>query len=651
MLVADAVKTADVVSTATAEFTQTTQAVKTVDVLPVLESIATSLAVAAKNATGTITLESAFASTALIGKIQQAGTELGGQGVALVPESDPLKPFLLLEPLAAQDTTSKFVMSFHLSSNTTGQVFDGNYVNLQGEELFGGTSNVRVTREDGVYSLEYRGQTAREQIYPYVRWRLNYTEQQQYHHYLLMVDLTKPGTIQDWYQLYVDGEKQILTEVTGSYPVGDLKHPLAIGSPNTSEPEGIVLGTGLTRTNGLFNSNRKLAQQDGDQPSLLQFWLDYDRDYDFEDLDFRRKFYPGKYVDFGEDGTLTGLPAPKYYVGLRNYTDILEQGTRTTNALTNWKWKQLTGFSQSGGVTGYGLSDFTATTDQNSVYTNKNIVAVFDIEVTLIGVLLYGANLNSTTALTAEGTLVKGLVADLLAETAQSSVAVKTTDVISTQVTESTQVAVVDRFRQGVVDADSEFTILAGIGTEQQASSDLVSEFAFAATTTIIDPTRGEADLNADSTVAATVTRIKPLASSMSATAELAADVTVIPPIRAEADLLTQSALAVDALKIVQTNGQLTSVFAVSVATSVTVGVITAVQAEFGLEAEAFKVTGIAPTTLQVTGFVLTAGDVINFDPFLTLKIKQETRGLIIDPENRVISIEQETRLNIIQGY
>jgi hypothetical protein len=54
---------------------------------------------------------------------------------------------------------------------------------------------------------------------------------------------------------------------------------------------------------------------------------------------------------------------------------------------------------------------------------------------------------------------------------------------------------------------------------------------------------------------------------------------------------------------------------------------------------------GIGATTLACQGFVLTVGDIINFDPALTLMISQETRTLRILPENRQLWIEQETRL------
>jgi hypothetical protein len=668
---ANGVKDTDVLVSATAAFTQTTQAVKTVDVLPVLDSIATSLAVAVKNATGTITLESAFASTALIGKIQEAGTELGGQGVALVPENNAIAPILYLEPLAAVDTTSKFAMSFYVSENTVGRIFDGNITNQQGE--LGETNGVSISRSDGVYRLKYSGNTAAEQIFPYVSWRLNYTETKDYHHYLLLVDLLASGSVQDKYQLYVDGQKQIIEEIIPQYASGSLNIPLTIGNNQSGELRGIALGSNLTRTVGLWNNGNKIQQLTGDEPSLLQFWFDFNVAYDFKESGFRQKFYPGRYVDLGVDGTATGLPQPKYYVGLRDYQDTLEQGTRTTNALTNWRWAQLENFGtvSGSGVTGYfNLNAFTASEAQNSTSSNRNVVAVTEMSVTIIGVLLYGANLQSTTALVVEGTLAKGLIADLLAETAQNAQAVKTTDVISTQVSEFQQTANVGRFREipstltsefnltgsvrfetkFEIDLFSEFTILAGVGEQQEFAGDLSSEFVFDANVTVLDPTRAEAALDSTTEVTATATRIKPLSSDLLAQAELAADVTVIPPIRIEADLASEFSLQANALAIVNNSSALSSEFTVTANVSVTVGIITAVQANAALEATVFKATGIAPTTLQVTGFVLTAGDVINFDPFLTLKIKQETRGLEITAENRVISIEQETRLNIIQG-
>ena len=60
--------------------------------------------------------------------------------------------------------------------------------------------------------------------------------------------------------------------------------------------------------------------------------------------------------------------------------------------------------------------------------------------------------------------------------------------------------------------------------------------------------------------------------------------------------------------------------------------------------------TFIVRITAAFTAFnaIVTVGEVINLDPYLTLTIEAETRGLFILPENRIISIESETRVNII---
>jgi len=678
MLVADAVKTTDVLVSATAVTTFNAQAVKTVDVLPVLDSIATSLIVAAKNATGTITLESAFASTALIGKIQQGRTDSTPLGITFAPKSNPIAPILYLEPLAATDSTGRFVMSFYLSKDTVGAIFNGNIGFESGAGAFVGityTDDIPPTFSGGPfrYRLSYSGNNAASQVYPRVDWIINYTQDQDYHHHLLLVNLNE-NNVEDMYQLYVDGQKQYIEYIVREYASESVRIPMTIGNTLSGEPVGMTLGSVLDRNVGRYNNERKISSRDpNDNGSLLQFWFDYNFSYPTNTSEFRRKFYPGKYVDLGADGTATGLPQPKYYVGLKNYQDTLEQGTRTTNPLTNWRWAQLEGFGTTSGtgISGYSsLAEFNATEAQNSTLANKNIVAVTEMTVTLLGVILNVADLNSTTALTAEGTLVKGLIADLLAETAQSAQAAKTTDVISTQVSEFQQTADVGRFREipstltsefdltasvrfetkFEIDLFSEFTILAGVGEQQEFASDLVSEFVFDATTTIIDPIRSEADLVSDSQLSATVVRIHPGTGSIDSEFALAADVTLIPPIRIEADLASEFSLQVDALAIVNNSSALSSEFTQSANVSVTVGIITEVQAQSTLEAEAFKATGIGLTNLQVTAFTLTVGDVINFDPFLTLRVEQETRGLIIDPENRVVSIEQETRLNIIQG-
>jgi hypothetical protein len=54
---------------------------------------------------------------------------------------------------------------------------------------------------------------------------------------------------------------------------------------------------------------------------------------------------------------------------------------------------------------------------------------------------------------------------------------------------------------------------------------------------------------------------------------------------------------------------------------------------------------------LQVNAFTLTAGRVINIDPYYQLLIARETRTLEVHRENRVIRVNSETRVNKIKGY
>jgi len=52
----------------------------------------------------------------------------------------------------------------------------------------------------------------------------------------------------------------------------------------------------------------------------------------------------------------------------------------------------------------------------------------------------------------------------------------------------------------------------------------------------------------------------------------------------------------------------------------------------------------IAQATLQANGFVLSQGDILNFDPCREIRAEQETRLAHILPENRLVIVESETR-------
>ena len=671
MLVADAVKTTDVLVSATVETTVNAQAVKTVDSTVNAGALFTPNVDINAQLAGVALLESTATMSIAVTRTRSFDNTGKFRGIAIstANNSDDQGPFLRLT--ASRPAVECFVVSAWVHDPVGTLVdFDGYPTQLR--------NTLRISGASGVPTFTYYsdGITSEQQLVGggAVSWKLAEAPLRQtlkgWNHYLLRVN-TAEATNNLKYQLYFNGRlltPSVSTVVSGNFtpttaPVNlGIRASTRLNLARDTYETNVSGATGPEYTGvlgGLGNTG------DGHGPAgLYQFWFDYKdtdvsaSDFPVNDPEYRQRFFQGGMpVDMGTQGTLTGLAQPKAYVKLDDHTDISQGGTLSTDT-GNWQW--LTGVPfVTAGSTVYSIQPYTATEldtmggDPGAGNPTKlgSTRSDFFITATLVGVTAFATNLQATTALSVEGIKISGITDTLLSEFNLTASANISAGLFSNFVSEFNVNADVERFRLTAAALTSEFTLIASAGFRQQFASDLASEFAFDATTTIIDPIRAEADLNADSTVIVAVTRIKPLLSSMSAETELDAAATIIDPIRAEADLLSESTLAVDALKIVQATSDVNSVFAVSANVSVTVGIITEVQAQVALEAEAFKATGIAPTTLQVNGFVLTAGDVINFDPFLTLKIKQETRGLIIDPENRVISIEQETRLNIIQGY
>ena len=632
MLVADAVKDTDVLVSATAAFAQTTQAVKTVDSTVNAGALFTPNVDINAQFAGFALLESSFTTTALIGKIIEfepnvlngvaADADLGGS--ATYQYQPPAPPGWF--------PNVGFVSSIWAQVDSSSPIRGALWSTLTATSSGGSLAVVLRLQYNGTaIQFVYSAPNASVQT---ASWANARPTDGEWHNYVIRLVRTYPNIngspTTDW-ELYVDGVSKG-QRTTSDFFIGS-GYPTF---PAISDNDGkflIRLGAS-TGSNNEFPSNVGSALTGG----LTQLWIGK-----IEDRFEITRFYSNGYVELGTDGTYFGkLPQPWIYSPLQDpYTDV--------------NWINLTGNDR-----------FRASTIQQ-----PDMAAVSLLTVGLIGVALFVTDMDSNFNLVSDGDRIRTGSIDVTAETGLVIDFNIQTEIVSNLISETTQITDIDRFRQGQStltseftltgsvrfetkfesDLFSEFTILAGIGLEQQAASDLVSEFVFAATTTIIDPIRSEADLVSVSQLSATVVRIHPGISNIDSEFALAADVTVIPPIRIEADLASEFSLQANALAIVNNNSALSSEFTVTANVSVTVGAITEVQANAALEATAFKATGIAPTTLQVTAFTLTAGDVINFDPFLTLRVEQETRGLIIDPENRVISIEQETRLNIIQGY
>lgn len=173
-----------------------------------------------------------------------------------------------------------------------------------------------------------------------------------------------------------------------------------------------------------------------------------------------------------------------------------------------------------------------------------------------------------------------------------------------------------------------------------------------------------EAALASALTVTATAFRIKQLVSALNSTATQtatadnrtriqSATLTSQFTISATIDNRNRDAIAlqmgafslnVDYLVVRAVGSAMTSQFT-QTATAQKVIVNTAtLSSQFTFGSTVFRVL-IAQANLQVNGFTLTQGDILNFDPCREIKAEQETRSTKILPENRLVIVDQETRM------
>jgi hypothetical protein len=204
--------------------------------------------------------------------------------------------------------------------------------------------------------------------------------------------------------------------------------------------------------------------------------------------------------------------------------------------------------------------------------------------------------------------------------------------------------------------------IVAVLATQAVLTAQAVFEIteAFAALSTAVElqadfdvkpPVRAEAALTAEFSLVSDPNSFSDNTALIMTVGDLVCDATLIPPIRIDADLVSEFTVTATIGAIEQ--------FAVLTASSGTLDCSpTAEFSGFGSlstvteqTTTANKFLGISNLVLQSNGFQVTVGDAINIDPFLQLKIAQETRRIKILPESRTLNIEQETRTLLIKGH
>jgi hypothetical protein len=189
------------------------------------------------------------------------------------------------------------------------------------------------------------------------------------------------------------------------------------------------------------------------------------------------------------------------------------------------------------------------------------------------------------------------------------------------------------------------------VGATEQFDSALSAAFELQADFDVKPPVRAEAALLSVSEFSCDATTFTDNTALIMTVGDLVCEITVIPPIRIEAELVSEFTLTATVGSIEQ--------FAVLTVSSGTLdctpvavyGGESALDTVTEQTTTADKFLGISNLVLQSNGFQVTVGDVINIDPFLQLKITQETRRVKILPESRTLNIEQETRTLLIKGH
>jgi hypothetical protein len=639
-----AVKTTSAASDLTVLMTQSTQAVKQVDALVDQDSIAIQLTAAVLIANKESQLSATTALTAVIGKLIEftgANSPLGIRGFT---ENDLDDGGYLRYTGASSGVRDQALFSWWMA-RPVGTIFDAqpNRNDVSNTPLML-ASTLQV--EGGFLSYSSGGGGFSSDGGS-VSWNIGSEIQNTnvYHHYLLRVDLTG-STNNEKYRLYIDNQFVAISQVR--YRSGAETFPIT--SPynlplQVDTQFNLMMNTGF---DGSYIRADEFFDGFGNpHSSLHQFYWDWGNSYSIDDAEFRNKFYLDGWRDLGPTGTDTGLPRPKHYIRLNDFVDIADTGTAQTSA----SWRQLSFYEDVAG-TPYDrwiANNYVAGQEDNSeALLGKKILAKFYIDVRFIGVFLYTATLTAASALTSQATRRLEFSA-ALSTTLNLETTASVTRLVSVAVSADSQSVIT---AQKTTDSEADLNLVSSQTTQpglfELATVVLVTTAEFVCDFDNLPPTRAEADLRVEVDLTAQAQVFTQGGSDLTVTVTVQATVTVIPPIRIEADLTVTTALTVIIGSIEQFAVLKVTAATITITAVKTTGIVLDLDAEFQQQTLEQKFTGIV-AVFTAFNAQLTAGQVINIDPYLQLVIKPETRGLVILAENRIITIESETRVNTIK--
>jgi len=453
----------------------------------------------------------------------------------------------------------------------------------------------------------------------------------EWHHYLFRSVVNSSNQsypVNNW-MLWVDGVSQGITDDPYNAS-GDLPWCGRYGSDFQNQNAfqgGLKLGFELLSRDGPgYDYNE--APLNG---AFAQAWMGRVTDQQFN----VNKFYDGP-LNLGTTGTATGLPTPIFY-------------NRLTEPYT--------------GVTWYNDPGFTIPATQP--LSLPSLRAQFNLTADSVFVLTAIVNATATATLTAQARANKGIIETLSSEFTSTVIGNKSRQLDSSLSTEFTQSVTAFRIQRLTADLTAQSTVNAVIGYIKQSSAGLSSAFTLDCEPTEIVAIQGSADLASAFTLTAQVNERQGFISTPSSQFVLTADVTVKPPIRITADLTAAFTVTASLVRVQSFRIALTSEFTQTADITKIKGLIANLTASSTLRFNAGRLLSFS-ATLEVQAFELTAGEVINFAPELTLYVKQETRlrKVLLEnrlyaldsesrtrrvlPESRIITIEQQTEVNII---
>ena len=636
-------RTRNLDSTQSAVASTTINAVKSVNAVIATEAIATQLTAAAK--IGRFLIDCAVTATVSCAgsRVRFFETLSEPRGVNLQDDvsGTDLGPFLLLDTYTGGTSlgVNKSLISFWTNQGTTGAilntdgVYDGNP---------SGTNILTIAKEGSDYFLYYYGNRAQESIFPYVKWAIDYANQDLLHNFLIYLDTGgfPTQTTTESYRFFLDGVEQTQLAITDAYVEPKKSHPFTI-------KDGLLLGYGsrffaIGGGSG-YTPYANLENTAPDSAVLAQFWMDNNTTYDITDVNLRNKFYNAGWTDLGTDGTASGLSRPDYYVRLNGYQDLDEQGT-VSAVNNNWSWKYFNNRRTASGVLLYDISEFAATPDQDNPYVTQ-IVASLTAGITVAA--LFGANLQSTSTLSATAVRIQANNAALssaFAVTANITVNIGT---ITTVQSAFSLGLLGGRLESAGSAQSSQFAVTAIVGAIGDNNIDMFSAFAVTADVTVIPPIRTEANLSSAFTQAVNAGFREQSAAALSSAFAVSADVAVIPPIRIEATLSSAFAVTVSIAGTFDNEVNLSSAFTQTTSGGRIRRPSAGLQAQATLSITAGRLVAFQ-ANLPAVATQLTVASAISIDEFYQYKVEAETRRGTVLPENRVFQVESESRVNMI---